>query len=124
MLERDTVLLEMLREAAWRDYECRSDYSDCSSSELMFQGRQDKIFLDLIEYIDYLSETEDDILGIVKYQHKAQQYKDIFGKSPQCRVLLDGLRNSLNYSGIMQNSDVGIKFRRLENKVNSLMTAF
>lgn len=69
MLGRDSVLLEMLRENVWRDFENRN-YSELSSNELMREFKQKEIFHDLLDYIDYLCEVEDDVLSVVKVLKK------------------------------------------------------
>lgn len=75
------MLLEMLRENAWRDYENR-DYQDLSSSEFMKESKQNIIFLDLLEYIDYFGEVEDDILSTIKIFKHQQAYKTAFDHTP------------------------------------------
>lgn len=123
MFKRDSVLLEMLREAAWRNYE-GWDYSEETSSELLKESRQKDIFLDLIEYITYLSEWEEDVLSTVKKLKRQSDYIDVFGSSPVTEVLLEGVKNSLNYSGIMHENNVEYKYIQLSNKLKKLMKGF
>lgn len=123
MFGRDSVLLEMLRENAWRDYE-DWNYSDKASSDLMKEGRQKDIFLDLLEYIEYLSEKEADILSTVKLLNKRCEYKSVFDKSPVVKLLLCGVENSMNYSGIMQDIDVKRIYQELKRKIDKMMERF
>ncbi|WP_320972059.1 hypothetical protein [Enterocloster bolteae] len=115
MFTRDSVLLEMLRENVWRDYDNR-EYSSLSSGELMKQSNQKGIFLDLLEYIDYLCELEDDIVIDVS----TVQYKKIFGADSPVERLLKGVKNSLDYSGYMYDTDVNKKYRETCKKVNNV----
>lgn len=106
MLGRDSVYLEMLRENAWRDYENRALYSRFSSRVLMNNAKQIRIFKDLLEYIDYLRETEEDILITAGNVAKQEEYKKIFGDKLAVENLLGGVENSLNYSGIINQDDM------------------
>lgn len=123
MFSRDSVLLEMLREAAWRDYENRG-YSKLSSSELMKEGNQSIIFKDLLEYIDYICETEDNVLSTVKLLRTREKYKKCFGKEPVVQVLLDGVKKSLDYSGIMHNSEINYAYKEVKSKIAGIMKKF
>lgn len=98
MLSRDSVLLEMLRENVWRDYDDRN-YSDQCSSDLMKMGKQDEIFKDLLAYIDYLYDIESSVKAIVRILHTENEYKNNFGTTPVSYILLKGVKNSMDYSG-------------------------
>lgn len=119
MLGRDSVLLEMLRECAWREYDGRNDSYSCKTSfELLLQKEQHKIFIDLLEYIDYLREEEEKMFFEPDGSVDLLAYRTIFGASMLVMQLLDGVENSLNYSGIMAMSDVSRKFRRIGSHIN------
>lgn len=120
MFERDSVLLELLREAAWRDYD-GWNYSDKSSSELMRMGRQKDIFVDLLEYIEYLSETERDLLAASRLLGKRRDYATIFGNVPVTASLLQGVRNSLTYSGIMEDEQIKSQYENVEEIIRNIM---
>lgn len=116
MLLRDSVLLEMLRESAWRIYESRK-YSKQSSSELMRQGNQPEIFMDLLEYIDYLCELEDDIVC----ELTRTSYRRLFGEESPVNRLLVGVKRSLDYSGLIYNENLSKKYMEVSEKVNSVV---
>lgn len=120
MLSRDSVLFEMLRESAWRDYENRN-YIDATSSELMKEGQQNLIFIELLEYTDYLSETEDDVLSMVKLLKTQGLYKQAFGDIPISQTILNGIKKSLDYSGYSQDEVISVKYKNVKNKVSKLM---
>lgn len=119
MLGRDSVLLEMLRECAWREYDGRSDsYSLLSSYELLVQGVQYKIFIDLLEYVDYLREEEEKMFFDPDGNIDKSAYESAFGSSMVVTQLLRGIENSLNYSGIMNMPVVYDKFRRIRRRID------
>ena len=119
MLGRDSVFLEMLRECTWRDYEGHEDfYSRQSSYELLIQREQYKIFLDLLEYIDYLREEEEKIFFKPNKFINLVEYKDVFGSSMIVLHLLQGVKNSLNYSGIINMPVVSKKTKQVEDRIN------
>lgn len=119
MLGRDSVLLEMLRECAWREYEGREDsYSRQSSYELLIQKEQHKIFIDLLEYIDYLREQEEKMFFDINNDTDLSSYRAAFGASLVVMHLLHGVENSLNYSGIIEEPLVSEKFARISRHIN------
>ena len=119
MLSRDSVLLEMLRECAWREYDGREDsYSRQSSYELLVQKEQYRIFIDLLEYIDYLREQEEMIFFDSSEIVNLNAYRATFGQTPVVMQLLHGVENSLNYSGIMKMPKVEAKFDRIKKRID------
>lgn len=117
MFSRDSVLLEMLRESAWRDYENRN-YSEKTSSELMLESKQIDIFKDLLEYIGYLCEMEQDVLATVKLLGKGEEYKKAFSDEPVVQELLMGVKNSMDYSGIILQEDMYQRYQKIREKVS------
>lgn len=115
MLTKDSVLLEMLRENAWRDYDHRQ-YSDLSSFELLRQGRQNVIFMDILEYIDYLCERQDDIT----WELSPISYYQLFGPNSPVDQMLKGVKNSLDYSGIINDPVIWNKYQEVLGKVRSV----
>lgn len=120
MFGRDSVLLELLRECEWRNYDNR-DYSELSSNDLMLQGRQDEIFIDLLEYIDYLCDMEDEVLKVVYRLKKIDKYKQIFGSSSVVNILLKGVKNSLDYSGYLNYGDIKSRYYNLSQKIKNFI---
>ena len=67
---------------------------------------------------------ESDILSTVKVLGKQAEYIAAFSDVPLSRILLEGVENSLNYSGIMQDNDIKEKFRVIKVRVNNIMNKF
>lgn len=120
MFKRDSVLLEMLRESSWRNYENR-EYSDLSSYELMKLSKQNVIFIDLLEYLDYLCELEDDILTDVKVKKTNHMYIQIWGETSVLSSLLTGVKKSLEYSGIIEAPPIKQKYNHVNKKIQNNM---
>lgn len=119
MLGRDSVLLEMLRECAWREYEGREEYYTRQSSyELLIQGEQNLIFMDLLEYIDYLREKEESVFFDSTEKIDINAYRLAFGNSLVVSNLLAGVEKSLNYSGLISNPAVANKFARVRRHID------
>lgn len=119
MLSRDSVLLEMLRECAWRDYDGRDEfYSRLSSYELLLQKEQYKIFIDLLEYIDYLREQEEKFLFESVEKIDLKKYRASFGKTLVVTYLMHGVENSLNYSGIINMPKVSSKLNHVQKCID------
>lgn len=119
MLNRDSVLLEMLRENIWRDYENR-EYSLKTSYELMQINKQNEIFGDLLEYLDYLCDKEDDILTFVEFDDRMERYIEIFEKGLVVDWLLKGVKRSMDYSGYTQDLELLKKYNTLQNKIERI----
>ena len=110
----------MIREAVWRDHEGK-DYSELSSYELMVQERQKDIFLDLLNYIQYLCEEEDKLRLQADHQGQKDLFDSIFGNYLSASgQLLEGVKCSLRYSGIIYHADVSSKLRHVEKKISQL----
>lgn len=118
MLSRDSVYFEMLRECAWREYNGHVEYSQLSSYELLVQRQQGYIFLDLLEYIDYLREEEENIFFSPGNKIDLIKYRDIFGASMMVSILLKGVQNSLNYSGLSNNEAIAKKFLCVQRNID------
>ncbi len=119
MLDCDSVLLEMLRECAWREYDGREDsYNRQSSYELLMQKEQYKIFLDLLEYIDYLREQEEKIFFEPNKKIDLSAYRMAFGSTLIVSKLMHGVENSLRFSGIIGMPLVFDKFQRINTRID------
>ena len=125
MLTRDSVTLELLREAAWRDYSRRA-YNDEPSSALIYatpkrRSRQYIIFNDLLEYISYLSEIEASVISIVHHNKTMSKYLSFFGFETVSTKLLTGVRRSIEYSGVMhEHPEVRRNYEQTHNQIVSL----
>ena len=115
----------MLRENAWRDYENR-EYDRASSYELMKEYKQNIIFLDLLEYIDYLREEEDNILFSIENKlGEKEKYKKIFGRKPITQLLLLGVKKSIDYSCIiMRDNKIWEKYLYVSERISDVMKNF
>lgn len=119
MLSRDSVLFEMLQECAWREYDGREDtYSRQSSYELLLQKKQDIIFADLLEYVDYLREQEENFFFDPDETVDLSAYRDIFGSSMMVTHLLKGVVNSLTFSGHIYNRTLSGKLSTVQSNID------
>lgn len=116
MFAQDSVLLELFREGVYRDYD-KVDFNMQSSFDLIETGRQKEIFLDLLKYIEYLGDKEDDLRNSVTEEIKKNRYKELFGDDMVVLHLLEGVRCSLRYSGKSEEPDIKIYLSRLQNKL-------
>lgn len=109
MLAQDSVLLELFREEVYRNY---TDYQ--FSDQPSFELEQEKIFMDLLQYIEYLSYLEDDLRNAVVGKVKKEKYKEMFGEMMIVTHLLGGVECSLRYSGKMENEIIKNRFMELQ----------
>lgn len=116
MFSQDSVLLELFREEVYRDYE-RYDFDELSSFELMENGRQKDIFLDLLKYIDFLSDEEDNLRTSIGDCLKKRKYGEIFGNFTIASYLLNGVECSLRYSGQIDDPALKWNYEQLKRKL-------
>lgn len=105
MLKGDSVLLELCREDRYFDPGIR-EVSEKSSYDLMMEGKQHILFLELLKLIIELYEKELEFYQKVCRKNKRQMYHEAFGKRPMTLTLLEGVSKSIQYSGcsnIMKN---------------------
>ena len=123
MLEQDSVLLEMMREATWRDCSIYK-FNDKSSNELMSEKNQKGIFLDLLLYIEYLAEKEEMIHMHVKHQKKEELFLEVCSNTTICNRLLTGVKKSLEYSGLLSDKEIEERYLDVNKKIKNLMRGF
>ena len=80
-----------------------------------------EIFIDLLEYIDYLCDMEDEVLKVVYRLKKIDKYKQIFGSSSVVNILLKGVKNSLDYSGYLNYGDIKSRYYNLSQKIKNFI---
>lgn len=105
MLSQDSVLLEMFREAVYRDCD-KVDFNMQCSFDLIENGQQKEIFIDLLKYIEYLSYMEDDLRNSITEETKKRKYREMFGSEMVVVHLLEGVKCSLKYSGKGEEPDI------------------
>ncbi len=125
MLRRNSIALELFREAAWRDY-TNNNYSNLPSCELFHndssnRNRPDVLFSDLFEYISYLSDNEKNIINTVQQRNTMDKYLSLFGDETVSSSLLIGVESSIDQSGIYQENPELIELHnKINNKIYSL----
>lgn len=117
MFAQDSVLLEMFREAVYRDCD-EVDFNLQCSFDLIDNGQQKEIFIDLIKYIENLSYKEDDLRNSVTEGAKREKYEEMFGSEMVVLHLLEGVKCSLKYSGIGEEEDIKPYLSKLQEQLN------
>lgn len=116
MFAQDSVLLELFREGVYRDCN-KMDFNMQCSFDLIETGRQKEIFLDLLKYIEYLGDKEDDLRNSITSDTKKDKYTELFGNDMVVLHLLEGVQCSLKYSGKVEEPDIKNYLSRLQNKL-------
>lgn len=117
MLKRDSILLEMLREAAWRNYNGREgEYSCKSSYELIQTGHQIDLYIDLLEYVEALLQAEEEFF-FSQHRTNLYEYRNLFGDELVTELLMSGIENSLRLSGIIYNSIIARKYNQVIERI-------
>lgn len=111
MLSQDSVLLELFREDAFRDYEAY-DFNNLPSFCLMSSGNQEGIFLDLLKYIESLRDLEDDLRNSLN-NYKRKKFDKMFERNMVVSQLFSGVERSLRYSGKIENLEIKSHYESL-----------
>lgn len=120
MLQDNSILLEMLRESAWRDYSVYN-FSDLPSITLIQRGEKDQLYEELLEYVKYLYEQEDDIMNLIKAHKKTKDFIDIFGSESISQRMWQGVHNSMYVTKMLEaNKDLAHKSHQIEKLTKSL----
>lgn len=98
MLKEDSVLLELCREDIYREIPILEDNMK-SSYDLMMEGKQNILFLDLLDIIKQIFDEEREYFELVCKNKKKNLFVDNFGKRPLSLTLLEGVFKSIQYSG-------------------------
>ena len=107
MFKSDSVLLELCREDRYFEYGI-TDVSRKSSYDLMMEGKQHLLFIELLDLIHNLYEKELEFFQKACKNNRKEQYQQAFGKRPITLNLLGGVSKSILYSGcsnIIRNSN-------------------
>lgn len=113
MLEQSSVLLEMLRECAWHEGTGQENnyYNKCSY-ELVREGKQTELFINLLEYVEVLRQTEEEFFfsqnGI-----NLCEYREMFGFNLVVERLMLGIEKSLRVSDKIYNTTIAKKFNQV-----------
>lgn len=98
MLKEDSVLLEICREDIYREIPIFEDNMK-SSYDLMMEGKQNILFLDLLDIIKKIFEEEREYFELACRNKKKDTFIANFGKRPMALTLLEGVSKSVQYSG-------------------------
>ena len=98
MLKQDSVLLEICREDIYREIPIQEDNMK-SSYDLMREGKQNILFLDLLDIIKNIFDEEKDYFELACKNRKREMFVKKFGKRPLALTLLEGVSKSIQYSG-------------------------
>lgn len=129
MFARDSVLLEMYREDYYQDYapqkhraveNLNDDEADRfrSSQDFMQAGRQQFIFVELYKLLYELFRMEEQLLDAVTSNGAENKYCCLFGKETIVGHLMEGVRQSVEFSGKTGDPDIIYHRERLEKKID------
>lgn len=119
MLSWDSVLLEIFREDYYREYSKEKPNNPYCSYVLMQQKKQDAIFEDLINMLSDLLEQEKIYREIALKNDTITSLKNNFGNECICSQLFEGLKQSMIYSGLIEDERLNKKFVQLQEQIRT-----
>lgn len=118
MLQSDSVFLEMCREDYYRQYDEEGcDNNPYSSYHLMQTMQQHELFKDLCRILEELVKIEQKYMDSVRKNQTRRLFENTFGGYPMVFYLLEGLKKSLVYSGLIDHRDVKPFYESVVKKV-------
>ena len=118
MLQSDSVFLEMCREDYYRQYDEEGcDNNPYSSYHLMQTMQQHELFKDLCRILEELVKIEQRYTNSVRENQCRRLFENTFGAYPMVFYLLEGLKKSLIYSGLINHDKVKPFYESVEKKV-------
>jgi len=117
MFEQSSVLLEMLRECVWHEYRGQDNnfYNRCSY-ELIRDGKQNELFIDLLEYVEMLCQAEEEFFFSPNSINLCE-YREIFGFNLVVERLMSGIEKSLRISGKIYSTMIAKKFNQVLEQI-------
>lgn len=107
MLQSDSVLMELCREDYYRSYDSEGCHNNKFSSYILMQTHQQKeLFIDLCRIVSNLVELENKYIESARNNLTIDMINELFGEHMMCFYLMEGIRKSMEYSGLIQDGDV------------------
>lgn len=121
MLSQDSVLVEVFREARFRNVENAASESLMSSNELMNgdSKNQGRVFKELLRDTRGFLEMEDGFISAAKRRKALPKYKSLFGSSTMTGHLLSGIKRSMDFSGWI--NDLFEEWNNLDSEIKLLI---
>lgn len=116
MFTTDSVLMEMYRE----DFVFADGTTRLPSKELMDNGEQTVIFLDLIKMENILCDEEEKMIKIALTNQSYSKYISMFGNKSLTEHMLEGIQRSLEYSGKVGEPQIKAEKDKLWQRIQSI----
>lgn len=117
MFEQSSVLLEMLRECVWHEYREQSNlYCNRCSYDLIRDGKQNELFIELLEYVEILRQAEEAFF-FSPDSINLSEYREIFGSNLVVEKLILGIERSLRASEKIYTPIIARKFDQVCEQV-------
>ena len=119
MLGSDSVLAELFFEDVFKPYSSPEEFK--SSYELVQLNLQQDIFFELLTRLEEYFNSEKDLIEAVKKNGTYGKYIDMFNSETMVGHILKGIKNSIDFSGKYNNSNIFKKWSILNENINALI---
>lgn len=121
MFQSDSVLMEICREDYYRNYDDEGCHNNKYSSFLLMQNQQqNELLIDLCRIVSGLVDLENRYISYAKDNQTLTLIKEFFGDKMMCSYLMEGIKNSMEYSGLIRQTDVYEAYNNVVQKLYSL----
>lgn len=119
MIMSDSVYMELCREEYFRDYNNSNNCAE-SSYELLIKGKQEEIFIDLLEILIELLDLEKEYIDYAARNNRIDIYKHTFGNKVLCDWIYNGIERSIEFSGNQDNVDIKRRRVLIDKKIKDI----
>lgn len=121
MLQSDSVFIEMCREDYYREY----DSSECNNNpystyHLMQTNQQHELFIDLCRIEHRLIDLEEEYISSAEKNQTKSLLIETFGNKMMCSYLMQGIKSSMEYSGLIHMKTVNKECQEVEQRLFKL----
>lgn len=114
MFQSDSVLMEMCREDYYREYDSEGCFNNKYSSFVLMQSQQqNELFIDLCRMLQQLIDVEKKYILDARNNRTEDLVTEFFGERMMCSYLIEGIKNSMDYSGLIRQRDVSDAYSRV-----------
>lgn len=120
MLQADSVLMEICREDYYRTYDTEGCFNNRYSSYVLMEDQQDELFIDSCRILSSLITLEETYIEDARKNQTVCLLTEALGPEMMCSYLMQGIKKSMEYSGLIRQPNVYEAFAQVNEKLHAL----
>lgn len=120
MLQADSVLMEICREDYYRTYDTEGCCNNRYGSYVLMEDQQDELFIDSCRIVSSLIILEETYIEDARKNQTVCLLTEALGTEMMCSYLMQGIKKSMEYSGLIRQPNVYEAFTQVNEKIHTL----